>query len=535
MSKLQRYLGVVFSGLLLSAAWPGIGGLSFLAFVAFLPFLLVEDYVYRKNLRPRKVYTLAFVLFLVFNTCTTWWIYFASAGGVIMAVVVNSLLMAIPFWLSHLTKRFVGRKEGNLSLSIYWIGFEWCHYQWELSWPWLTLGNVFANQPDAVQWYEYTGVLGGSLWVLAVNLILFRVVKNSYVSRQKWKEQLVPTVALMFFVFLPLVFSSFLKKPVKLGTFKEVVIVQPNINPYEEKFNGDLSPEDQVKRIISLAKSELTENTSLLIAPETAIPFSLDEGAFGQFQVVEDLCQITEEFSRLRVVTGTSTHRYFLTEKRPSYAAEPLANGKGFVEYYNTAVHFQSQSDSFTFYRKNKLVLGVEKIPFSEALPFLGDLALDMGGTSGNLGFDSEPVVFESSLHHQDLKVAPVICYESVYGQYVSDYVKKGANLIAIITNDGWWDDTPGYKQHLAYARLRAIETRRCIVRSANTGISAIINEWGEVEQKTKWWEPAVIKGNVRINNELTFYTRHGDFIGRTFLFITVLLLCYSMVRYIKR
>ncbi len=120
---------------------------------------------------------------------------------------------------------------------------------------------------------------------------------------------------------------------------------------------------------------------------------------------------------------------------------------------------------------------------------------------------------------------APVICYESVYGAYVGDYVKNGANLLCIITNDGWWDDSPGYRQHLSYARLRAIEHRRDIARSANTGISGFINQRGEIVQSSTWWREAVLKQEVSLNEQKTLYTLMGDYIYATAAFVSVLLL----------
>ncbi|MFN5921205.1 MAG: apolipoprotein N-acyltransferase, partial [Bacteroidota bacterium] len=112
------------------------------------------------------------------------------------------------------------------------------------------------------------------------------------------------------------------------------------------------------------------------------------------------------------------------------------------------------------------------------------------------------------------VSVAPVICYESVYGEYVSEYIRKGANLICIITNDGWWGNTPGYRQHFDYAKLRAIETRRYVVRSANTGISGFIDDRGQAMQQSGWWQPAVLRQKVQLNSSLTFYVRYGDYIG---------------------
>jgi len=97
--------------------------------------------------------------------------------------------------------------------------------------------------------------------------------------------------------------------------------------------------------------------------------------------------------------------------------------------------------------------------------------------------------------------------------------------MIFIITNDGWWKNTPGYHQHLSFARLRAIETRRSIARSANTGISCFINQRGDVLQATNWWVATSIKGTINANDEITFYVKAGDYIARISLFVAALIL----------
>ncbi len=147
-----------------------------------------------------------------------------------------------------------------------------------------------------------------------------------------------------------------------------------------------------------------------------------------------------------------------------------------------------------------------------------------MGGTTGNLGSQEESSVF---IADDSIKIAPVICYESVFGDYINSFVKKGAELIFIITNDGWWRNSPGYKQHFSFARLRAIETRRSIARAANTGISGFINQRGDVIQQTAWWQPDAISGELNVNDKITFYVKHGDYIARISLFMSVLLILY--------
>ena len=168
-------------------------------------------------------------------------------------------------------------------------------------------------------------------------------------------------------------------------------------------------------------------------------------------------------------------------------------------------------SAKLQFYHKSKLVAGAEQFPFASALSFLKPLFAGFGGTTGGYGSQEEPSVFYAQ---SGIGAAPVICYESIWGNYVAEYVRQGAQFIAIITNDGWWGDTAGKDQHLAYAKLRAIETRRWVARSANTGISGFINQRGDVVQQTDWWTPAALKQDINLNEEITFYVSTGDYLA---------------------
>ena len=124
-----------------------------------------------------------------------------------------------------------------------------------------------------------------------------------------------------------------------------------------------------------------------------------------------------------------------------------------------------------------------------------------------------------------------IICYESIYGEFCTGYVKAGAKALAVITNDAWWGNTPGYRQHLSYASLRAIETRRDIARCANTGISGFINQRGEISGESTWWEQEVLGGQVNLNSEETFFVRNGDIPGRICCFVALLLLALCLTR----
>jgi apolipoprotein N-acyltransferase len=189
LTKAHRYLLSTLSGLLMVLCFPYTGSITPLVFVAWIPLLLVESYISRQKYKSGKVFIHGYLTFLIYNVGTTWWVYNASQGGSILAFLMNTLLMALAFYAFHLTKKYVGHKEGIISLVLYWIAFEYFHYDWESSWPWLTFGNVFSIHPSWIQWYSVSGALGGSLWILIVNLLLFRTVENVFLRKETWRIQ----------------------------------------------------------------------------------------------------------------------------------------------------------------------------------------------------------------------------------------------------------------------------------------------------------------------------------------------------------
>jgi apolipoprotein N-acyltransferase len=165
-------------------------------------------------------------------------------------------------------------------------------------------------------------------------------------------------------------------------------------------------------------------------------------------------------------------------------------------------------------------------MPYPQYAKLLNYFTINLGGIEGSLGTQKERTVF---FNKDSIGVAPVICYESIFGEYVGDYIRKGANVICIMTNDGWWGDTGGYKQHCMYASLRAIESRRSIARSANTGISCFIDQRGDITQAQPWRVDAVIHDTLQANTTMTFYTLHGDYLARFALWLSGGILCIML------
>ena len=529
MTNIKLWLIALLSGSLMALAWPAVGGISSLIYISFIGLLLIEKELSKKSGKGLQVFGYAYLSFFIFNLLTTWWIYYASDWGAAAAVICNSLFMAIVFWLFHQTKVKVGEKEGYIGLLIYWIAFEYLHLNWDLSWPWLTLGNVFAQDPSLVQWYEYTGVLGGSALILIINLLLFFAL-GALVNQRKKASALLFAFSLVILFGLTFFSKQLYKHYNAEGKALEVLIVQPNIDPYFDKFGG-MSEEEQIDRMITLAEAEVDETTDLILFPETAFPGAYWEHEVENFYGTKAMLSLLEKAPNARIIVGLSS-RKLITDLQKVKPTSKRINDKAYYDFYNTAMQL-NMADSIAFHRKSKLVLGVEKVPFLSTLPFMKKLSINLGGSAGGFGSQDHPNVFFKPFSEEG--IGPIICYESIYGEYVNQYALSGAELYAIITNDGWWDDTPGYKQHLAYARLRAIEGRRSIVRSANTGISAIIDQKGDVIQQTNWWEADAIKGTVKLNNSLTFYVKYGNYIGRTAAFVAPLLLLLTIVKKLNK
>ncbi len=505
--------------------FPFTGSLTPLVFVAWIPLLLVESNISRQNYKSGKVFIHAYLTFFIYNIGTTWWVWNASQEGAILAFLANTLLMAIVFYGFHLTKKYVGKKEGYSALVLYWIAFEYFHYDWESSWPWLTFGNVFSIRPSWIQWYSVSGALGGSLWVLVINLLLFRTIDNVVFKKETWRIQTPLFYLAGIALILPLSISlySYFSYEEKVDPI-EAVILQPNLDPYIDKFA--YSTLEQNAEMVEQAKAAITTKTDLVLAPETAYWQYIAEESVHRSTLYRLLRGLQANDSHFSLLWGVASTRYFDSKK--AVTCKEVGDGR-FIESYNASL-FIDPVGSASFIRKSKLVPGVEKVPFASTFPFMADWAIAMDGTQVGYGIEDRPKVFAT----KKFKLAPVICYESIFGGFVAEQCNQGAQVICIITNDGWWRDTPGYKQHASFASLRAIENRRSVLRSANTGTSCVVNQRGDIVKATQWNTKDVIRATVNLNSNTTVYAKYGDVLGRSFGFVSIFLVLFTFVKRFK-
>ena len=524
----------LISALLLSISWPTYG-IPFFIFFAFVPLLLMEQEISKFSKIHKKgwaVFGLTYLAFFIWNVVTTGWLYHAknpdgnnSLLAVAIPVIVNSLLMSLVFQLYYWYKKVRGTYFGLVFFVAIWLSFERFHLNWEFTWPWLNLGNAFSEYPQLIQWYDTIGATGGSFWILLINVFAFYTLRIWQAGRIR--KDLVKNISILTaIIVLPLLISiykynSYQEKPVGEVT---TLLLQPKLDPYTEKYSKDSL--QILGELLSLAEENSKTKVDFFIAPETAFPGngSLSENGFNKSTSIAIAKEFLGKHPQSIFLTGASTHKFLFDEAETQDYSTEIQEGV-WVNSYNSALQI-IPNQNVEVYHKAKLVPGVEIFPYIRYLkPILGDAMLDFGGANSSLGIDKERKVFSNKFNKA--KMAPIICYESIYGEYVTDYVKNGANLLAIMTNDSWWDNTEGHKQLLSYARLRAIETRREIVRAANSGISAHINARGDILQDTFYDDRTALLVKANLLEEKSIYTKIGDLISRIAIFVLGFLIIY--------
>lgn len=528
----------LLSAVLLSISWPTYG-IPFFIFFALVPLLIMEHDISKfskiKN-KGRVIYGLTFLTFLIWNIVTTGWLYGArnpdgshALLAVVFPVLFNAFLYSFIFQCYHWYKNAQGTYFGLVFFVAIWMVFEKLLMTWEFTWPWLNLGNAFADYPKVIQWYDTLGSTGGSFWILLINVYIFYTLRIWEAGRKR-KSLIINSSVLAILIFVPMLISlmkynNFDEKPI--GSVN-VLMLQPDLDPYNEKYSKDSLT--ILNDLLTLAEQNSKGQIDYYIGPETSLPGygSISESGFEQNMLLNKIKEFLARHPKSVFTTGISSHRFYPIESEKSETAYQTSQGI-FVDSYNSAVQI-IPNQKVEVYHKGKLVPGVEIFPYINVLrPILGNAMINLGGTTASLAADSERKVFTNPFNKG--KVAPIICYESIYGEYVTEYVKKGANFLAIMTNDSWWGETQGHAQLMAYARLRAIETHREIARAANSGISAHIDAKGDVVADTFYGDKTTLFAKVNLYDKITFYSKAGDLLSRFSIFAFGFLIFYNWIK----
>ncbi len=499
-SKNEIYLAAL-SGIALGVSFPPLP-FYWLAFAAMLPYFFVIS----KRESLAEINRITYVFAFTFNLITLYWVgswtkeadpFLMISGAVLL--FFNPLLFLIPSSLFALAKKNFGEKTAFVSLPFFWAFYEFIYGVTEFRFPWLTLGNSQAYFTAFIQVAEFIGVYGISLLILYINAFLFFSFEELKNGNKKKAQKWLGVAGLIFF--LPIFYGTFFAPKNFEGKEITVGIVQPNLNPWKKWDTGNLNK--QMDLYFSLSRKALDKGAQMLVYPESALPVYLTSPSYA-----DALARFYEfvDSANVPLLTGMPDLNIFEKNKAPKNA-KTFSRSKRKYTTYNAAYLFTPNDREIREYHKTLLVPFGEKIPYVEYLPFLGDfLKWEVGISSWNVGEGAKTLVAE--IGGDSVKIGTVICIESIYPEYVSSFVKLGAEALFVITNDSWYGKSSGPYQHAAFARLRAVENRRYVVRAANGGISCIINPAGEPEAETELFTRTYLVGKIKPLNKVSFYSR---------------------------
>ncbi len=517
----RRLLAALLSAALLSPAW--LGGSGVTLFVALVPLLWISNSYGDSRREWWGMFGWALVTFVGWNAATVWWIWYATPVGPIAATLASATLNMTAFMLYHTAAKKAKPALAWTLLVSAWITTEYWYTVGDFSWPWLLLGNGFSHDVWMIQWYEYTGVFGGTLWVLLCNILVFRWWQN--------RRSIARGAAAAGVILLPMAFSLLVRAAqVEPSERVRVAVIQPNVDPYS-KFDDD--PAAQQENLLELL-DRVPDDADFVLMPETAVTPWLNEASLHDIETDPQTARYLKPYSdtlaarlpRTMIVTGANTLKTYPT------CETPTARLRGGVWYdlFNSALAIDREGVA-GIHHKGRLVIGVENTP-SWVFRVMDFLVIDLGGVVGQIGVGQDHNVFENN----GIRIGGAICYEGLYGDFFGGFVRRGADVMGIVSNDGWWGDTPGYRHLFTLSRLRAIEHRRSVARSANTGRSGFIDPAGRDLGPTLGWdERGVLTYDLPIVRRMTFYTRYGDLLARMAQYVAALCVLYYAAWRIRR
>ena len=519
-STLHRLLLVLLSVALLSIGWLGGTGLTLL--VALVPLLIISENLSDSTRDWWRMCGWGALTFLLWSAATIWWVWIATPIGPITAAIFGTFYNLCALMTYHYTSKRAPRALAYTLLASIWLATEFVYYSADvMTFPWLLLGHGFSGDVWAVQWYEYTGIFGGSLWVLASNIAVFEILRTRTTTA---RVRAAMIVLIPIVVSLVLLFSY---TPSERTT--QISVIQPNVPCYEDEriTMGKMDPTQDVMDLMA----DVPATSSFVLMPESALAYlprigSVEERNLHYYApLLRDIQG--ESHPDTKLITGASTTVRYGDTKATDTAH--YYDGYGWYDQYNSALLINSNGETENIYHKGKLVIGVEAVPMKS---LFDTFEVDLGGVSGQLGWGKEHTLFSND----GVMIGPAICYEGLYGGYFLGFARQGAEVMALISNDGWWGNTPGHKRLFDFCRLRAIETRRAIARSANTGISGFISPTGKtIGERLTWEEEGVLTAEVELRSEKTIYTLYGDWIARIASYVAVLAIMYYVAYRIRK
>jgi apolipoprotein N-acyltransferase len=473
VNRLKPYLIAAVAGALGGFSFPPmkIGVLVILAFAVLI--------VLTEQQRERKSYNLLlYAFFFCFHGAANWWVmswqketdpYLMAAGAGLW--LGHPFFLMPAFWLYRYIRRRASLVASLAALPFLWTAIEWLHSLSDASYPWLALGYTQSYNAILIQIADITGVWGVSFFIISFSCF----VSYAFLLRGR-----VPRIALSYFLFPTIVLAygyysiSMYESP---ANQRAVVfsVVQPNINPWK-KWNDGVFGMIELHQHLQDSLNAL-QHCDLSVWSETAIPIPLRS---PQSKYTSKLIKDWVDSSHTALLTGYADYEFFPSENAPANAQDYPSDPRMKMRVFNAAGLFAPGVQTVPTHHKSKLTPFGEYMPFSDDFPFIQTwLRWGVGISGWNKGGGATVLPFVRG-NDTLAKIGPVICIESIYPSHVADYARRGANVLAVITNDAWYDGTFGPEQHYCISRMRAVETRRTIVRCGNSGVSGFISPSGK-------------------------------------------------------
>lgn len=489
--------------------------------------LLILLYLILESNRFRQAFSRAYIFLLVCSEITLYWISgwhsddtFLKIGG-LATVFIHPLFMLIPYMITYGISRY---KKGLalLLFPLILVGYEYFDNIWQFTFPWLELGNTETYNLNRIQYIEYTGVHGISFFICIITSLLYFLI--SKIAGKKWSLLSPPAIALYIVLLALILFPNFYSysrlnednsryfKPQDSSKVIDIAVVQANTDPFVKwKKDGEANLLDSYHRHLENARKL---DPDIIVLHETATPFYfLEDYNYIKTKRFTDFVDSSKKY----LVMGIPHLEYYDDSTKAPKDSKRMFNSGRLYDTYNSAIMIEPGKDlkKSTIHKKVKLVPFSERTPYQEYLAFLKD-AIKWGVGISGWQFGTEQTIFTLNDDSKDIhtKFSVLICFESVFSDFVSRFSKKGAEFFIIVTNDGWWGDNAGPIQHEQYAVLRAIENRKWIARCAQTGVSCFIDPLGNVYDRIPYWNEGEIKRTIYANTEKTFYSENGDIIG---------------------
>lgn len=508
------------TGLLLGLAWPP-NPVGLIGSIALVPLLLAVE----RASSWKELFRWSYLSFLLFSALSTWWVgsWQPNADAFlqiscILLIIIHPLFFVVPILLYRYVRRRAGLFAALAFLPFLWCGGEYLHSLGDASYPWLTLGNTQTYNLYYIQFIEFTGVWGAS-FLLILHNVLFTAMILALRRPPGEQRKIVrfSTVVLVVSLALPFLYGFYVmgeaRGHIPMRTIT-AAIVQPNVNPWDKWKQADTTDHIRVNAELSRKVIDSGLRPDMFLWSENAVPYPITSPEFAARK--ESMYRAVDSLGT-PVITGFPDYREYRPGGTPPSAKLLLRSrsdgGTDTVryDYYNSSGLFIPHRGLVGAYHKMQLVPFGERIPFVDAVPWLMSMLSWNVGISTWAKGDSIALLRFLCRDSVDVRVGAMVCFESVYPGLVRKFATRGANLLAVITNDGWYLKTPGPLQHARFAALRAIELRRSVIRSANTGISCAIDPYGQIVAETEEDVKTTLTVPVELRDDMTLYARWGD------------------------